>query len=92
MPTLAEIRDEIARRRDAEHREAQRDTRRDYLRTALACWGWCLAGLGLVALSFHLTDETWAEASFWTGLGVGNTGMIFTLLGAYRRGEKRGDW
>lgn len=92
MPIPAEIRDELARRRNAEHREAQRDTRRDHVRTALACWGWCILGLAFIALSFHLTDIAVAEALFWMGLGTGNAGIIFTLLGAYRRGEKRGDW
>ena len=92
MPSLDDIRDQIARRNDAAHREALRDTRRDHVRTALACWGWCLLGLGFIALSFRLTDVTIAEALFWSGLGIGNAGIIFTLLGAYRRGEKRGDW
>ena len=92
MPIPAEIREELARRRNAEHREAQRDTRRDYVRTALACWAWCLLGLAFIALSFRLADVTTAEALFWLGLGTGNAGIIFTLLGAYRRGEKRGDW
>ena len=92
MPIPANIRDELARRRFAEHREADSDTRRDYVRTALACWAWCMLGIALIALSLHLTDATIAEALFWSGLGIGNAGMIFTLLGAYRRGEKRGDW
>jgi hypothetical protein len=92
MPIPQDIREELARRRFAEHREAQRDTRRDYIRTALACWAWCILGLAFIALSFHLTDMVIAEGLFWLGLGVGNAGMIFTLLGAYRRGEQRGDW
>ena len=92
MPIPLEIREELARRRFAEHREAQRDTRRDYIRTALTCWAWCLLGIAFIAVSFHLTDMATAEVFFWLGLGVGNAGMIFTLLAAYRRGEKRGDW
>ena len=92
MPIPLELREELARRRDAEHQQARRDTRRDYIRTALVCWAWCILGLAFIALSFHLTDMTIAEGFFWTGLGVGNAGMIFTLLGAYRRGEQRGDW
>jgi hypothetical protein len=92
MPIPADIRDELARRRFAEHREAQRDTRRDYVRTALACWGWCMLGIAFIAFSMRLTHQTIAEALFWSGLGIGNAGMIFTLLAAYRRGEKRGDW
>lgn len=92
MPLPPDIRDELARRRFAEHAEAQRDTRRDHVRTALTCWGWCLLGIAMIGTSFGLTHQTLAEALFWGGLGVGNAGMIFTLLGAYRRGEKRGDW
>ena len=92
MPIPAEIREELARRRSAEHREAERDKRRDYVRTAIVCWAWCILGLVFIALSFHLTDIVIAEALFWTGLGIGNAGIIFTLLALYRRGEKRGDW
>jgi hypothetical protein len=29
---------------------------------------------------------------WWTGLGVWIPGVLFSLLAAYRRGEKRGDW
>ena len=92
MPTLDDIRDDLARRHDAEHREAQRDTRRDYIRTALVCWAWCLLGLGFIAASFAVTGETTGRILFLSGIGIGNGGMIFTLLGAYRRGEERGDW
>ena len=92
MPIPPEISEELQRRRFAEHREAGRDTLWDYLRTALACVGWCIAGLGLIAWSLTTTDERYAKAIFWAGLGVGNAGIIFSILGLYRRGEARGDW
>jgi uncharacterized membrane protein YcjF (UPF0283 family) len=92
MPIPLHIREELQRKRLEEHREAERDKRRDYVRTALACWAWCLFGVALIAWSFHSTNEDLARAAFWGGLGIGNAGMIFTLLSAYRRGEDRGDW
>jgi hypothetical protein len=46
----------------------------------------------LIAWSAHTNDETLGNAAFWGGLGLGNSGIIYTLLAGYRRGEKRGDW
>ena len=92
MPLPIEIREELQRKRLAEHRDAERDKRWDYVRTALLCWLWCLAGIALVAWSFHSSDERYARAIFWAGVGCGNAGMIFSILGLYRRGEARGDW
>jgi hypothetical protein len=45
-----------------------------------------------VAWSFHTTDTSYGRMAFFGGLGVGNGGVIFTLLAVYRRGEARGDW
>jgi hypothetical protein len=92
MPIPREISEELQRRRFAEHREAERDKRWDYVRTALHCWGWCLLGLVLIGWSFHTTDDRFARIAFLAGLGVGNTGIIFSILALYRRGESRGDW
>jgi hypothetical protein len=71
---------------------AQRDKVRDLVLTALLCLMWCAVGLGLIAWSVHTTDDTWGHAAFYAGIGLGNAGIIYTLLAAYRRGEKRGDW
>jgi hypothetical protein len=92
MPIPREISEELQRRRLSEHGEAERDKRWDYLRTALECWGWAVLGVALMAWSVHTTDERFARAAFWAGLGVGNAGWIFSILGLYRRGEARGDW
>lgn len=82
----------MAERRREEAVQANRDKLRDYVVTALMCFVWCGVGVFLIAWSAHTTDETMGRAAFWGGLGIGNTGIIFTLLAAYRRGEKRGDW
>ena len=92
MPLPRHLLEEQARRRADENELAQRDAIRDYLRTALACVMWSAFGIFLVLWSFHTTDMTLGKAAFSAGLGIGNGGIIFTLLGAYRRGEKRGDW
>jgi hypothetical protein len=92
MPIPREISEELQRRRLGEHQEAERETRWDFLRTALQCWAWCLLGLALIGWSFHTTNEQLGGIAFLAGLGVGNAGIIFTLLALYRRGEARGDW
>lgn len=92
MPLPRHITDDLAAKRLAESREAARDERRAMARTAFICLGWCALGLCLMAWSFHTDDEVLGRAAFWGSLGVGNGGIIFTLLGAYRRGEERGDW
>lgn len=74
------------------HRQAQVDRRRDAVRTALLCLFWCAAGLALIGLGFHLESSVWALPAFYAGVAVGNAGIILTLLAAYQRGEKRGDW
>lgn len=91
-PKLAELREEMARRRAEEKVEADRLTRRDLALTALRCLAWAAGGLYLVAWSVHTTDQALGRAAFWAGLGGGNAGIIFSLLAAYRRGERRGDW
>ena len=82
----------MAERRRDEAVQANRDKVRDYVLTAVTCFAWCGIGTFLIAWSAHTTDETLGNMAFWGGLGLGNAGIIYTLLAAYRRGEKRGDW
>ncbi len=91
MLPAALLQEMAARRRD-EARAADRDRTRDFMRTGLECIGWCLVGLVGIGWAAYTTDETLGKAAFWTGLGVGNVGWLFSVLGAYRRGERRGDW
>jgi hypothetical protein len=92
MPIPRHIMDELSRKRAAEHQEAKRDTRRDIFTTALACVGWAGLGLLCLMLSFAVDELLLGRIAYWGGLLVGNGGVLFTLLAAYRRGEKRGDW
>ena len=93
MPLPRHMLESMAERRQGRERCRPTATRRgDYVLTALTCFVWCGIGTFLIAWSAHTTDETLGNMAFWGGLGVGNTGIIYTLLAAYRRGEKRGDW
>lgn len=90
--TLAGLREAIAARARRERELAQGDTLRDLLLTVLQCFAWVALGLFLIAWAFHTTSETWGRIAFLSGIAIGNGGWIFTMLAAYRRGEKRGDW
>ena len=92
MPLPRHLLEEMAARRAAETVEAERDTRWDHVRTALLCVFWSGLGIFGILWSAHTTDMSWGKAAFFGGLAVGNGGIIFTLLAAYRRGERRGDW
>ncbi len=92
MPPSREIRELLAQRNAAASEEAGRDARADHLRSAVACIAWSAVGLYCLAFSVHTTDLALGKAAFFGGLGIGNGGIIFTLLAAYRRGEQRGDW
>jgi hypothetical protein len=65
---------------------------RDLSISAVTCLGWALAGIACIAWSAYTSDLFAGRIAFYGGIGLGNGGVIFTLLGAYRRGEKRGDW
>jgi hypothetical protein len=82
----------VAARRRAEQSAAERDRRRDYIITGVLCIGWAALGLALIMWSAHTGNSYLGRAAFYGGLGLGNAGIIFSLLAAYRRGEKRGDW
>jgi hypothetical protein len=82
----------IATERLAAERDARRETRRDFLRASAQCVGFCAAGLFIMFFAFHVDDLQAGRAFLWGGMVVGYSGIAYTLLSAYRRGEKRGDW
>jgi hypothetical protein len=45
-----------------------------------------------MAFAFHTTDVTLGKALLYGGMAVGYSGILIALVGAYRRGEQRGDW
>jgi hypothetical protein len=92
MPIEKELYERMQRDRDAEHRAAERDRRRSLVVTCAACLVWAVLGLVCYAFAFHTTDTGMAEIYKWGAYVVTYGGVSFTLLRAYRRGEKRGDW
>jgi hypothetical protein len=92
MTTFREELDAMAARAEAANAQANSDRRRDLAITALACLGWSALGIFCILWSAHTTDYTYGTIAFYGGAGIGNAGIIFSLAGAYRRGEKRGDW
>lgn len=91
MPSNALL-DDIAERDRAAAHDADRERFRDLMRSSLLCVVWGAVGLYGVLWSAHTTDVAYGKMAFFAGLGAGNGGIIFTLLGVYRRGERRGDW
>ena len=65
---------------------------RAMLRTLFWCWLWSGLGMFLVGWAFHTTNSYYGHIAFWLGLGVGNGGVLFTLVGAWRKAEARGDY
>lgn len=92
MPLPKDVREDMARRYRAAAEEADRDRMWDLVRTALACFGWAALGIFLILWATHTTDATNGRIAFYAGIAIGNGGIVFTLVAAYRRGEERGDW
>ena len=92
MPLRQDLLDAMARDRERAAAEADRARRLDFFRTALECLAWCALGLAGMAWGLHSTDALLGRGLFYAGVGAGNAGIIFALLGCYRRGERRGDW
>ncbi len=90
MPLPREILEQIGAERLAAQLEADRERRRLWLRTAILCVVWPLAGLSLMAWSLHTTSTFYGEIAFWAGLGIGDGGTLVTLLGAWRTAERKG--
>lgn len=92
MPLRKELVDAMEAARAREAVEADRARRRDLVRTAFECMGWCAVGLAGMAWGLHTTDALMGRGVFYAGVGAGNAGVIFSVLACYRRGERRGDW
>lgn len=82
----------IGRERLEAELDMARVRRRDMFRSALECLVSCAVGLFGIGLAWHATDHATGMIFWWGGLAVGYSGIAAALIGAYRRGEKRGDW
>lgn len=91
MARRRELLEEMARVREAAEAEAERGRRRELVRTGLLCVMWMMIGLYLLGWSMHTSDEHYGRIAFYSGVIVGNAGILYALLDCYRRLEKRGD-
>ena len=91
MALRRELLEEMARVREAAEAEAERARQRELVRTGLLCITWMMIGLYLLGWSMHTSDEHYGRIAFYSGVIVGNAGILYTLLNCYRRLEKRGD-
>ena len=92
VPTPRKGYREMIERSEGEHRAAQGETVGDLVKTCGHMVFWVLAGWTLIGFSAHGTDATLGWILYWLGFAVWIPGVLFSLLAAYRRGEKRGDW
>jgi hypothetical protein len=75
---------------NAAEREVERDKLRAYVFAALACFGYMALGLVLVAFAVHTTDESLGQIAFWSGLLLGNAGILITVVTTHQRAEAEG--
>ena len=71
-------------------RELRAQTRAFWMRYAPEYVVWFVVGIFLMFWSFHTTDTRYAGLSFWGGIGLGDAGMLWTLIRARQDAEKRG--
>ena len=79
-------------RRSEAIEESYRAHRRFLIRALLIIMAWNLAGIGLMGLSFHLTDLKYAELAFQLSFAVGYGGMFFSAVFIYVRGREIGEF
>jgi hypothetical protein len=71
--------------------QANRDARRTLFIGAGVCLVWLAIGLYLLAWAMHVTDEKIGRLLFWSGLILGNTGIVATIAWTIKKAEARGD-
>lgn len=84
--------DRIGAERLAAERDVERAARRSIWLALLGCAASCAAGMLILGFAFWTKDRQLGMVFFWSGLLLGYAGMAYSLLSAYRTGEKRGDW
>jgi hypothetical protein len=82
--------DERALELEEFERSRRAATRHLYLRYGPEYVIWLVVGLFLMFWSFHTTDTRYAGLAFWGGIGLGDAGMLFTLIRARGEAERCG--
>jgi hypothetical protein len=71
--------------------KAMRSQKRSlYLRFGFEYVVWFFVGLSLMFWSFRTTDSRYAELFFFGGIGLGDAGMLMTLIRARKEAERCG--
>jgi hypothetical protein len=91
MPLPQEIREEMERKRVAEHRLASRDAFRANVQAALMCVAWSAVGLVIMGWGLHTTDPDLGQVAWKGGMIVGYTGILLTVVRWYLKARERGD-
>ena len=71
-------------------KDLREQTRALYIRYGLEYVGWLLIGLYLMFWALHTTDSEYAGFCFYGGIGIGDAGMLWTLVRARRAADERG--
>jgi hypothetical protein len=82
--------DERALELEEFERSRRASTRYLYLRYGFEYLIWLIVGLFLMYWSFHTTDTRYAGLAFWGGIGLGDAGMLLTLIRARNEAERCG--
>ncbi len=70
--------------------ELRRMTRSLYVRYGFEYVAWLAIGLFLLFWSFRTNDTRYAGLCFWGGIGLGDAGMLMTLIRARKEADKCG--
>ena len=74
--------------------EAERQASRDELwlmaRTLLLCATWAAIGIYCLGWSLHTSSKALGRIAFWSGILIGNAGILGTLMHTWRTSEDRG--
>ena len=74
--------------------DAERQARRDELwlmvRTLLLCAVWSAIGIYCIGWSLHTSSKIYGRIAFWSGILIGNAGILGTLIHTWRTFEDRG--
>lgn len=92
MPISLRYYKELVHSHEEAERLAQKDTRREWMRVLVQIFIWTSLGLFGIGLAFHAYDEGRGWVYWWAGAFVWVGGWCVTMLTAYLRGVRRGDW
>ena len=91
MPLPRHIREELERKRVAEHQQATRDSFSANVRAAVMCVVWSIVGLAIMAWGLHTTDPELGQVAWRGGVIVGYAGILFTVVRWHLKAKDRGD-